>query len=89
METLLDTLLGGFVLPHSTTTILQDWTKGRHSEVDDINGHVVRTHESLGSRAPVNAAVVELAHAIERGALRPDPSNLELLVERIGTPGSG
>ena len=89
VETLLDTLLGGFVLPHSTTTILQDWTKGRHSEVDDINGHVVRTHESLGSRAPVNAAVVELAHAIESGTLRPDPSNLDLLVERIGRPGSG
>ena len=86
VETLLDTLLRGFVLPHSTTTILQDWTKGRHSEVDDINGHVVRTHESLGSRAPVNAAVVGLAHAIERGALHPDPSNLELLIERIGTP---
>ena len=86
VETLLDTLLAGFVLPHSTTTILQDWTKGRHSEVDDINGHVVRTLRHLGRDAPVNAAVVELAHAIERGALQPDPSNIELLIERIGAP---
>jgi 2-dehydropantoate 2-reductase len=85
VETLLDTLLTGFVLPHSTTTILQDWLKGRHSEVDDINGHVVRTLQELGRRAPVNEAVVELAHEIEHGSLRPDPSVLELLVERTRT----
>jgi 2-dehydropantoate 2-reductase len=83
VETLLDTLLDGFVLPHSTTTILQDWRKGRRSEVDDINGHVVRTLEGLGRSAPVNAAVVELATAIERGELRPDRSNLELLADRV------
>jgi 2-dehydropantoate 2-reductase len=84
VETLLDTLLGGFVLPHSQTTILQDWHKGRRSEVDDINGQVVRTLASLGREAPVNAAVVELAHAIERGDLRPDPANLEPLLELAG-----
>jgi 2-dehydropantoate 2-reductase len=84
VETLLDTLLAGFVLPHSMTTVLQDWTKGRRSEVDDINGHVVQTLTQVGRAAPVNAAIVELAHAIERGALTPDPSNLELLVERSG-----
>jgi len=84
VETLLDTLLTGFVLPQSTTTILQDWRKGRHSEVDDINGHVVRTLRQLGRGAPVNEAVVELAHMIERGALQPGPSVLELLDERSG-----
>jgi 2-dehydropantoate 2-reductase len=83
VETLLDRLLGGFVLPHSTSTILQDWTKGRRSEVDDINGHVVTAAEQLGREAPVNAAVVELAHAIERGELEPGPPNLGLLMERL------
>lgn len=82
VETLLETLLNGFVLPHSTTTILQDWSKGRRSEVDDINGHVVSTLESLGRPAPVNAAVVELAHRIEDGSLRPSPA---LLDELAGT----
>jgi 2-dehydropantoate 2-reductase len=84
VETLLDTLLAGFVLPHSTTTILQDWMKGRHSEVDDINGHVVRTMRQLGLPAPVNEAVVDLARGIERGSLRPGLSMLEALVERSG-----
>jgi 2-dehydropantoate 2-reductase len=84
VEMLLDRLLVGFVLPRSTSTILQDWTKGRWSEVDDINGRVVNTARGLGWHAPVNAAVVELAHAIERGDLQPDPSNLELLADRAG-----
>ena len=79
VEQLLDELLGGFVLPHSTSTILQDWTKGRRSEVDDINGHVVRVSHELGRTAPANAAVVEIARAIEHGHLRPEPSNLERL----------
>jgi 2-dehydropantoate 2-reductase len=83
VETLLDCLLGGFVLPHSTSTILQDWTKGRRSEVDEINGYVVQTAEQQGLRAPVNATVVDLAHAIECGDLAPDPSNLGLLIERV------
>jgi 2-dehydropantoate 2-reductase len=85
VEQLLDELLRGFVLPRSTSTILQDWTKGRRSEVDDINGHVVRASEEVGRTAPVNAAVVEIAHAIEHGHLRPEPSNLERLRPRRWT----
>jgi len=82
VETLLDQLLDGFVLPRSTSTVLQDWGKGRRSEADDINGHVVRVSQGLGSASPVNASVVEIAHAIERGDLTPDPSNIEDLLAR-------
>jgi 2-dehydropantoate 2-reductase len=81
VETLLDALLSGFVMPDSKTTILQDWVKGRRSEVDDINGLVARTHRDLGGRAPVNEAVVELAHRVERKELEPSEANLELLLE--------
>lgn len=81
VETLLDALLEGFVLPQTKTTILQDWVKGRHSEVDDINGAVVATSAHHGLAAPVNAAVVELAHRIERGELKPGAQNLTLLRE--------
>ena len=85
VETVLDRLLEGFVLPHSTSTVLQDWTKGRRSEVDEINGHVTRTGHQLGWQTPVNTAVVELAHAIEHGDLDPSPANLELLLKRSST----
>jgi 2-dehydropantoate 2-reductase len=86
VETLLTTLLSGFVMSNSKTTVLQDWMKGRRSEVDDLNGLVARTHRELGSRAPVNEAVVELAHRIERGELEPGVGNLELLLDLAGQP---
>lgn len=79
VDTLLDVLYSGFVVPGATTTVLQDWTKGRHSEVDDINGTVVSEGTRLGVPTPVNAAVVELAHRIERGDLLPGGGNLALL----------
>ncbi len=79
VETLLSTLLAGFVMNNSKTTILQDWIKGRRSEVDDINGLVASTHRDLGGRAPINEAVVEFAHRIERGELEPGIGNLEPL----------
>ena len=84
VETLLDTLLQGFVLPHTKTTVLQDWMKGRRSEVDDLNGLIVAEQARRGEKARVNAAVVELAHRIERGELSPGPANLALLRELAG-----
>ena len=78
---LLDTLLHGFVMPESITTILQDWKKGRHSEVDELNGYVATTLAKLGRPAPVNTAVVEFAHRIERGEIEPSAAHLGALLE--------
>lgn len=85
VETLLDVLLAGFTLPHTITTVLQDWMKSRHSEVDDLNGLVAAEAARLGHHAPVNAAIAELAHRIEQGRLKPDPSNLSLLQALLGS----
>jgi len=79
VETLLDKLYTAFVLPGATTTVLQDWTKGRHSEVDDINGTVAAEGARLGVPTPVNTAIVDVAYRIERGHLSPGPANVELL----------
>lgn len=87
VEKLLDTLLHGFVLPHTKTTVLQDWIKGRHSEVDELNGLVVAEREQRGGAAPVNKAVVEVAGRIERGELKPGPENLAVLRELAGPAG--
>ncbi len=81
VETLLDVLLVGFTLPTTKTTVLQDWMKGRHSEVDDLNGFVAAEAKRLGVRAPVNAAISELGHRIEMGALKAAPENLGLLAD--------
>jgi 2-dehydropantoate 2-reductase len=82
-DDVIELLLGAresFVLPSTTTTVLHDWIKGRRSEVDDVNGLVVREQERLGGSAPANAAILEVAHRIERGELTPQPSNLDLLL---------
>ncbi len=86
VETLLDTLLAGFVLSTTKTTILQDWMKGRHSEVDDLNGLVAAELRGLGRAAPANAAVVRLAHEIERHTRQPGPDNLPLLLAQAAEP---
>jgi 2-dehydropantoate 2-reductase len=82
VETLLDQLYDNFVLPHTTTTILHDWRKGRHSEVDDLNGHIVTL--AGPDAAPVNTAITTIAHRIEHGALEPTPANATLLAELAG-----
>jgi 2-dehydropantoate 2-reductase len=84
VETMLDTLYSGFVLPQTTTTILQDWEKGRHSEVDDLNGLAAAERRRQGVPAPANEAVVEIARRIERHALQTSPANLALLQELAG-----
>jgi 2-dehydropantoate 2-reductase len=84
VETLLERLYTAFVIPGATTTVLQDWTKGRHSEVDDINGAVVDGGAAHGVATPVNSAVVEVAHRIERGELEPGTANVALLERLAG-----
>ncbi|MES1212344.1 MAG: ketopantoate reductase C-terminal domain-containing protein, partial [Leifsonia sp.] len=86
VEVMTDKLFAGFVVPGATTTVLQDWRRGslRHSEVDDINGHVVERGAATGVPTPMNSLVTELAHRIERGELAPRPENLELMLAARG-----
>jgi 2-dehydropantoate 2-reductase len=84
VEIMTDKLFAGFVVPGATTTVLQDWKRGRHSEVDDLNGHVAGEGRRLGVGTPVNDAVTALAHRIERGELQPDLSHLAAMIAAIG-----
>lgn len=76
---LLDAVLSGWTRPDTLVTVLQDWTKDRRAEVDEINGLVVSEQARLGGAAPINTKLVEIAHRIESGALKADPSNADLL----------
>lgn len=80
---LLDAVLTQFSLPDTRTTVLQDWDKKRHSEVDEVNGLVVAERTRLGGSAPYNALTVEIAHRIERGELDAKPENVDLLVGAV------
>jgi 2-dehydropantoate 2-reductase len=75
VATMLDVLYDRFVVPGATTTVLQDWRRGRRSEAGDINGLVSAEGARLGVPTPVNDRIIELARRIERGALAPTPAN--------------
>jgi 2-dehydropantoate 2-reductase len=79
-ERLLDVVLEEYTLPTTKTTVLQDWLKGRRSEVSEINGFVVDTRRALGGAAPFNQRVVDLAKQIEAGHLEAHPRNLAALL---------
>ncbi|MFD2415092.1 ketopantoate reductase family protein [Amycolatopsis pigmentata] len=83
VETLLDTVMYDFALPHTRTTVLQDWMKGRRCEVAEINGLVVEELARHGRSAPANAIAVELARRIEYGELKAQPENVDLMVGRL------
>jgi 2-dehydropantoate 2-reductase len=86
VETMLDFLYTGFVRPGATTTVLQDWRKGRRSEAGDLNGTVVTEGARVGIATPVNAALLEVSRRIEAGELDPDPANQALIEQLAGIP---
>jgi 2-dehydropantoate 2-reductase len=72
--------------PHARSSMADDLAKGRATEVDWLQGEVVRLARKLGRRAPVNARLVELVRAAEAGAAPWGATALyrELLAARRG-----
>ena len=50
---------------------LQDLEAGKPTEVDDLNGEIVRLAVEHDTRAPVNALIVDTVHELERAGLPP------------------
>ncbi len=59
--------------PHARTSMWEDLQAGRRTEIDYINGEVVRLAESLNRTAPINAKLVTLIRATEQGPRTPWP----------------
>lgn len=66
--------------PVARSSMWEDLQAGRPTEVDWINGEVVKLAQSLGTRAPVNQKLVELMHQQEKN---PRPWDPESLLEAI------
>jgi 2-dehydropantoate 2-reductase len=54
----------------------QDIMKGRRTEIDFLNGFVVREGAKVGLAARANERLVDLVTQVERGELRPDPRHI-------------
>jgi 2-dehydropantoate 2-reductase len=61
----------------SRPSILQSLEKGRRTEIDFINGHVIACADRVGLTAPINAALRGMIHEIERGLRSISLRNIE------------
>jgi 2-dehydropantoate 2-reductase len=64
-------------------SLLQDVMKGRRTEVDYLNGYVVRKGREVGVPTPMNEAIVEITRRMEAGELPQGPGNLRLLTRHL------
>lgn len=63
-------LLGSKMLaidPMARSSMWWDLSAGKQSEISYLNGALLDKAQELGISCPVNAAIVELVHAVERG----------------------
>ena len=66
-------------------SMLQDFERGRKTEIDFINGYVVTVGHASRVPVPMNAAITGLVHQIERGVLQPTRDRMnELAVHAAG-----
>ena len=63
--------------------VLQDYLKGRYTEVDFLSGVVVKKGKEVSISTPANAAVTEVNHQIRLGLLKPERFNLQLVREML------
>jgi 2-dehydropantoate 2-reductase len=54
----------------------QDMVKGRRTEIEYLNGLVVKKGEEVGIPAPTNAILTDIVKRVERGELKPDPKHI-------------
>jgi 2-dehydropantoate 2-reductase len=54
----------------------QDMMKGRRTEIEFLNGYVVREGEKLGMACRANAALTDIVKRVEKGELQPDPRHI-------------
>ena len=54
----------------------QDMQKGRRTEIEFLNGFVVREGEKVGLACRANAVLTDIVKRVEKGELKPDPKHI-------------
>ena len=66
---ILDTVLGlAPAMPAQTSSTAQDLARGKRSEIDHLNGYVVRTGERMGVPTPANRLLMVMVKLMEESA---------------------
>lgn len=68
--------------------ILQDYLKGRRTEVESLTGVVVEKGRAFGVPTPANEVVLAINRMIREGKLAPDASNIVLAERMLGQGGA-
>jgi 2-dehydropantoate 2-reductase len=83
LVTAMKTLLGH--VSRGRTAPIHDHIKGRRSEMEFIPGLVARKGRELGIPTPGNDAVVEIDRMINKGEMKMERSNFELLKAKVAS----
>ena len=62
--------------PDQRPSMGQDMAKGRRTEIEFLNGFVVREGEQVGIQARANERLVDIVKKVERGELQQDPRHI-------------
>jgi 2-dehydropantoate 2-reductase len=62
--------------PDQRPSMGQDMAKGRRTEIEFLNGFVVREGEQVGIQARSNQRLVDIVKKVERGELKQDPRHI-------------
>jgi 2-dehydropantoate 2-reductase len=66
------------------SSMAQDVLKGRRTEIDFMNGHIVNMGREVGVATPVSAAVVGIVREIDADQRKPSPDAIDLTLRRAG-----
>jgi 2-dehydropantoate 2-reductase len=64
-------------------SMAQDIKKGRHSEIDFMNGLICQKGREVGIPTPYNDAIVDVMHGVDNGSIAPDPSVVERILKAV------
>jgi 2-dehydropantoate 2-reductase len=62
--------------PDQRSSMGPDMAKGRRTEIEFLNGFVVREGEQVGIHARANERLVDIVKKVERGELTQDPRHI-------------
>jgi 2-dehydropantoate 2-reductase len=65
-------------------SMAQDVAKGRPTEIDYMNGHVVNQGKAVGVPTPISIATVEMVKDVEAGRRKPAAANIAEVLMRAG-----
>ncbi len=81
---ILDLVAGPDQFGKMKSSMLQDLERGRKTEIDFLNGYIVKKGREVGVPTPVNEAIVEMVKEVEAGKRKLTIKNLEEIWNRLG-----